>query len=424
MGPFGLFSWFVVPGTPAMMVYMDKQREHPEQGCVKCGACTVVCPVFRVEPRESLTARGKMHLLSLPLARQPSGHFEDIFSRCLLCGACETVCSRHLPITELVTRARSDFSLFYGSHGLQKVAARKALSSSGLLQGLVRAGISLKRINALPAHSGLRIKLGLLEEPRALSVGQSTPPETDSENTIRYFSGCLARHLQPSVGRAVLRLAHAGDLQVWSPETQCCCGLAASSAGKAEEARRLAWQNIKSFADGRGPILTSCASCSSHLAAYPELFADDPEKQELARAFSSRVVEFSAFFLNHLQDHPFMSESQKYKRVFYHDPCHLRFTSAGREAPRKLIDRIGNVERVEAADGPQCCGQGGLFHVGYPELSRKIFQRCVDGALVRSPDLVTTTCSGCLMQWQTGAVENNLPVRIRHLALVLADCLG
>jgi len=403
---------------------METEEQHPEQGCVKCGACTVVCPVFRVEPRESLTARGKMHLLSLPLARQPSGHFEDIFSRCLLCGACETVCSRHLPITELVTRARSGFSLFYGSHGLQKAAARKALSSSGLLQGLVRAGISLKRIKALPARSGLRIKLGLLEEPRAVPVDRPASSTMDSEETLSYFSGCLARHLQPSIGRAVVGLVHAGDLQVWSPETQCCCGLAASSAGKAEEAERLAWQNIKSFADGRGPILTSCASCSSHLAAYPELFAGDPEKQELARAFSNRVVEFSSFFLNHLQGYPFMSESQKYKRIFYHDPCHLRFSKSGRQAPRKLIDRIGNLERVEAANGPQCCGQGGLFHVGYPELSRKIFQSCSDGALVRSPDLVTTTCSGCLMQWQTGAVENNLPARVRHLALVLADCLG
>ncbi|MCF6188682.1 MAG: (Fe-S)-binding protein, partial [Desulfobulbaceae bacterium] len=271
---------------------------------------------------------------------------------------------------------------------------------------------------------GLRIKLGLLEEPRAVPVDWPVPSAPDSKETISYFSGCLARHLQPSVGRAVLRLAHAGDLQVWSPETQCCCGLAASSAGKAEEAGRLAWQNIKSFADGRGPILTSCASCSRHLAAYPELFAGDPEKQELARAFSNRVVEFSAFFLTHLQEALVLPEDQNKIKIFYHDPCHLRFTSAGREAPRKLIDRIGNVERVEAANGPQCCGQGGLFHVGYPELSRKIFQSCADGALVHSPDLVTTTCSGCLMQWQTGAVENNLPVRIRHLALVLADCLG
>jgi len=402
---------------------MEMEEPHPELSCVKCGACTVVCPVYRVEPREALTARGKMHLLSLPLAHQPSGHFEDIFSRCLLCGACEAACSRNLPITELVTRARSGFSMFYGSHGLQKAAARKALSSTGLLQGLVRAGISLKRINALPARSGLRIKLGLLEEPRPFPVGQPASSDMDSENTLSYFSGCLARHLQPSVGRAVLDLVHADNRQVWNPVTQGCCGLAASAAGKADEARELAWRNIETFAAGRGPILTSCASCSSHLTAYPELFTDDPEKQEVARAFSNRVVEFSSFFLNHLQNTLMLPGNQQVK-IFYHDPCHLRFSKAGRQGPRNLIDRIGNVERVEAVGGSRCCGQGGLFHLGYPELSRKIFQRCADGALVRSPDLVTTTCSGCLMQWQQGGAENDLPVLVRHLALVLIDCSG
>lgn len=401
---------------------MDEQQEHSELDCAKCGACTVVCPVFRVESREALTARGKMHLLSLPLAQHPSGHFQDIFSRCLLCGACETVCSRNLPITHLVTRARSDFSLFFGSHGLQKVLARKALSSSGLLQGLVRAGISLQRINAVPAHSGLRIKLGLLEEASALPDAEPVLQNHAPDSSIRYFSGCLARHLQPSVGRAVFRLGNAAGHNVSHPETQCCCGLAASAAGRTEEARRLAWQNIESFAVGHGPILTSCGSCSSHLATYPDLFAGDSVKEQQARAFSSRVFEFSSFFSNHLENALMMPGKQK-TRILYHDPCHLRFTSAGRQAPRSLINRIANVERVEAENGPQCCGQGGLFHVGYPGLSRKIFKKCAGGALVRSPDLVVTTCSGCLMQWQQGVAENELPVMVQHLALLLVDCL-
>lgn len=401
---------------------MEMEERHPERGCVKCGACTVVCPVYRVEPRESLTARGKMHLLSLPLARRPSALFQELFSRCLLCGACENACSRNLPITELVARARCGFSPFYGRHGLQKVMARKVLSSNILLQGLVRAGISLKRINGLPARSGLRIRLGLLEEPRGRAEPEPVSASSVSDEGVWYFSGCLARHLQPEVGRAVRDLTRAAARRVSEPENQCCCGLAAFSAGRHDEARRLAWRNIETFAGSRGPILTSCSSCSSHLAAYVDLFADDPEKQRQAEGFSSRVIEFSSFFLNHLQGELVLTKSRGNK-VFYHDPCHLRFVESGREAPRRLIDRIANVERVESVDGPQCCGQGGLFHLGYPELSRKIFQKCADRALVERPDLVTTTCSGCLMQWQTGVVESRLPVRVLHLARLLVDCL-
>lgn len=300
------------------------------------------------------------------------------------------------------------------------MVARKALSSPGLLQGLVQAGISLKRIKALPAHSGLRLKLGLLEEPLPSPELESAILKPASESDVRYFTGCLAGHLQPSIARAVTRLSDAAGHVVFVPEGQKCCGLAASAAGRENETRRLAWSNIEAFTGSKGPILTSCASCSSHLATYPDLFEGDPERQLQARAFSSRVVEFSSFFLKYLAS---TLRSSKRQKVFYHDPCHLRFTSVGRDAPRQLIDRVAKIERVEAVDGPQCCGQGGLFHLGYPDLSRKIFCKCSGGALVASPDLVVTTCSGCLMQWQQGVAENNLPVTVRHLAQLLVDCM-
>ena len=98
-----------------------------------------------------MTARGKMHLLATELADHPSAVFENLFSQCLLCGACQQVCPRNLPITDIISKARSRFTTFYGRGGLQKVVARSVLSHPGLLEGLVRAGISLKRINGLPA---------------------------------------------------------------------------------------------------------------------------------------------------------------------------------------------------------------------------------------------------------------------------------
>lgn len=399
---------------------MEGSFEHPERSCAKCGACTVVCPVFRGESREALTARGKMHLLTLPLAEHPSRHFQDIFSRCLLCGACEDVCSRNLPITELVIRARGRFPAFYGRHGLHKVLARKALSSPGLLQALVMAGISLKRINALPAGSGLRLKLGLLEALPVAREDASVPLKSASQADLTYFTGCLAAYLQPSVAQAVLGLCRKAGQDVYIPNTQRCCGLAANAAGRSAEARELAWQNILAFAGSKGPILTSCASCSSHLATYPDLFAGDEQRQQQARLFSERVREFSSFFLEQSALQCRQSQTQK---ILYHDPCHLRFTAGGCENPRKLLARFSGVELVEAGDGPRCCGQGGLFHLGYPELSGQIFKRCADGALVNSPDLVVTTCSGCLLGWQQGVVEQELSVKVRHLALVLLDCM-
>ncbi|WP_267927845.1 (Fe-S)-binding protein [Desulfolithobacter dissulfuricans] len=394
--------------------------------CAKCGSCSVVCPVYRVSGRESLTARGRLHLLGTELAGAASPRFQEIFSRCLLCGACESVCPRNLEVTEVVSLARSRFPRFYGPHGVVKELARMTLDHPALLQGLVRAGISLKRLQALPATSGLRIRLSILEEvsgsgmPEPHLEGQGA---ADTDPGIQYFTGCLARYLQPSVAGATQKLCRAATgMSAVAPGVQACCGLAAWSAGKRDQARELARQNIQAFGDSSGPILTSCASCSAHLKRYPELFPDDSSWQERAREFSRRVCEFSEFFLAHRQRVSFVARNGV--PVFYHDPCHLRFSAPGREMPRKLIKTVAGAYLLNPERPGPCCGQGGLFHLGCPDLSDRIFTRAAESALAQGPELVVTTCSGCLMQWQQGMIRRGKPVAVTHLAVFLAGCLG
>lgn len=397
---------------------MQSASEHPERNCAKCGSCVVVCPVFQVDSRESMTARGKMHLLATVLAEHPSEVFENLFSQCLLCGACEQVCPRDLPITDIVSLARSRFSTFYGQGGLQKVVARSVLARPNILEGLVRAGINLKRIKSLPAQSGLRLKLGLLETREPASSQKDMPHDVVSNSDINYFTGCLARHLQPSVATATNQLSAQCGFRSHAPAQQYCCGLAAWSAGKRDQARELARKNIQAFAATTGPIITSCASCSSHLYIYPDLFANDDPWHERACRFAERVQEFAGFFSTHLSFPQLLSTDQG--RVFYHDPCHLRFTEKGREAPRALLTQMG-LQIVEPEDGPSCCGQGGLFHLGYPDTSARIFQKASRSALAGEPDCITTTCSGCLMQYQQGLVQQHRETRVVHLAILLAE---
>jgi glycolate oxidase iron-sulfur subunit len=379
--------------------------------------------VFRVDGRESLTARGKMHLLTSGLADHPSPVFENLFSQCLLCGACEQVCPRSLPITDIISRARSRFSTFYGQHGIEKVAARSVLAHPTLLAGLVRAGISLQRLDRLPLGSGLRLKLGLLKsgsQPLALSeeTGERKKVTEEGENLL-YFSGCLARYLQPSVAEATGQLLQiSGQSQAQAPPEQGCCGLAAWSAGKRDQARSLAQKNIAAFAGSEQPILTSCASCSSHLLDYPALFADNDPWQQRARQFADRVREFTSFFSSLLPKQ--QPQTEQSMRVFYHDPCHLRFRENGTTLPRKLLTDMG-LEIVEPENSGSCCGQGGLFHLGYPELARTIFQKASNNGLARQPDCVTTTCSGCLMQYQEGLARQQDNTRVAHMAVLLVE---
>jgi glycolate oxidase iron-sulfur subunit len=396
----------------------------PEQ-CARCGSCTTVCPVYRATGRESLTARGKLHLLGTELAAVPSPVFQDLFAQCLLCGACEKACPRGLPIRKLIIDARSRFPAMYGRHGLQKAAARFALARPALLEGLVRAGVILNSLAFLPADSGLRLKLGLLARGQTTSPGEGEAPRTGpapAGEGIGYFAGCLARYLQPAVAQATGRLVQglAGS-PLFMPGEQVCCGLAAWSSGDREEARRLAKRNILAFAGSSGPILTSCASCSAHLAAYPELFAGDLQWQEQAAQFSARVREFTSFIL--AAAGPAALRARESRRVYYHQPCHLRFDLDKAGAAGRLLARVGGVTLAEPGAGPQCCGQGGLFHLGYPELADRIFATAAAACAETAADLVVTSCSGCLLQWQSGLALRRSPLPAMHLALFLASCL-
>ncbi len=429
--PYSMGVWTVL-SSPISCGSPDRSRPKPsdlnskrKQQCARCGSCSVVCPVFRVTGRETLAARGKLHLLSTGLAEDPSGHFQDIFSQCLLCGACEDVCSRGLSVREAIVAARSRFSHLYGRNTLKRLLVRKTLANSVLLEGLVRAGLSLSRLSLLPAESGLRIKLGLLErrEENSSASRDTWAEQKASDSTgLSYFSGCMARYLQPSIGEATERLV--GNITgkpLRAPDGQVCCGLAAWSAGSFEEARKLARNNIEVFSRGAGPIITSCASCSSHLKQYPALFADDPEWKEKAAAVSARVVEFTSYIQKHLHARELAVSNPV--RVHYHEPCHLRFDPENRGRALQLLEQIGNVFLLRPGETHHCCGQGGLFHLGYPELSGEIFARAHEQLGPESADVVLTTCSGCLMQWQAGLAARQSQVKAVHLAVWLLSCM-
>ena len=416
---------------------MDKSID-PEllHQCAKCGACTSVCPVYRVTGRESLTARGKLHLLSR-LVDPDSTAYSDILSKCLLCGACSEVCARGIDITRLLISARSSLPTRSDKHFLAKLSTIRSLGSPALLSGLSSlAKITSKTLRKLPQDSGLRRKLSFLN-PDLISQSHTrnqnllsrlqTKKRKKRPTKFAYFAGCLAMHLYPDIASSVFFLAealHSGKID--KPSNQVCCGLAAMAGGNLDEARRLAKKNITVFSSHSLPILTSCASCFSQLKKYPDLFSHEPHWHEKAKKFSDRVVEFSSFFHERLKDAStsFLSDCRdlKKKSVYYHDPCHLRF---GRHQiinePRQLLTKITSQPPVELALGPQCCGQGGLFHLAHQDLSSDIFSHLLDQVDQTTAETIVTSCSGCLLQWQQGQSSSAKTYQVEHLACYLAD---
>jgi glycolate oxidase iron-sulfur subunit len=339
------------------------------------------------------------------------------------------VCARGLnpPARFLAGRERLEKSA--GSQVLLRAITRKALANPALLATI--AGLGRALLDRLPADSGLRLRLGLPPEGKTLAPA---PPETSGEKlappasalALAFFPGCYATHLHREIGTATERIAAAftGNPPL-KPKQQCCCGLAAENSGDPGTARRLARQNILAFAENTLPILTSCASCYSQLRRYPQLFADDSAWREKAEAFADRLLEFSTFVAQAMAAEPdfHFAAPATPRTVVYHDPCHLRFHARITDPPREILRSIPGLRLAELPNGPQCCGQGGLFHLAQPELAEKIRGRLLNQLAQATPDLVTTTCSGCLIHIQQGVGHGPAQPEVQHLALLLAELL-
>jgi glycolate oxidase iron-sulfur subunit len=102
-------------------------------------------------------------------------------------------------------------------------------------------------------------------------------------------------------------------------------------------------------------------------------------------------------------------------RVTYHDPCHLRRKLGIFKEPRDLLQSTPGLEYVEMKDANRCCGQGGSFNVANYDLSLKILDRKTKAIEESEADVVTTTCSGCMLQLMDGIHQAGLRKEVRHL---------
>ena len=77
-------------------------------GCMKCGMCQAVCPVFAETMKEADVTRGKIALLE-NLAKEmihDAAGVQEKLNKCLLCGSCGANCPSGVKVMDIFLRAR------------------------------------------------------------------------------------------------------------------------------------------------------------------------------------------------------------------------------------------------------------------------------------------------------------------------------
>ncbi len=237
-------------------------------------------------------------------------------------------------------------------------------------------------------------------------------------NKITLFVQCLVDGLYPEVGEALLTLFRRLGIQVDCPVDQTCCGQPAFNSGYWKAARIAAKNFIHTFQDAELIVCPSgsCVSMVKH--HYPELFKDDPACARRARQIGERTFELSQFLVDKLG---VVDLGAVYRgKVTYHDSCHLLRALGIREQPRQLIQQVAKTEFIEMQDPDRCCGFGGTFAVKYPDISTAMVDVKVQNIIDSGADVVTGCDISCLMNIQGRLSRIGSPVKVLHLAQLLA----
>ncbi len=391
-----------------------KMAVEPE--CVRCGRCLAVCPIYQVSGDEKLSARG---LLALIKARQEGRLDEDeVYARslgtCLLCGACERVCTNGVPARQSILGGRGELK------GGLKGMLRGAAADLKRLEGLVREGRRQEEWLALEPESGLHF---LYFDPAAnapalapwsLSRLYPQPVGPAGGERLLLFPGCLGDHLLVDMARQSLDVLAAAGKRILIPSGIGCCGLPALAAGiadAAEERMSEAAQALKRAAaefSGVEAVVFLCAACGRRLKeGLPRLWPQAPPLLDVAQAIAGSNLKLR----------------RREEKVAFFDPCHSLDPGSGLpEAARALISRLEGVRLVDFEAQPACCGAGGLSSLANKRLSEQIGRRLAEALASSGAETVATTCLTCLLRLEELSPVSGL--RAVHLAQLAAARLA
>ena len=246
--------------------------------------------------------------------------------------------------------------------------------------------------------------------------------------TVGLFIPCYVEQLYPQVGMATVRLLERHGVRVEYPEDQTCCGQPMANSGCGEDAAPLARKFLRLFG-GYEYVVAPSGSCVSMVRNhYDGYLAGEPGLAHLKRS----TFELCEFLVDVLRVPRI--EGRFAHRVGLHHSCHglreLRLASGSeRRVPefdkvRFLLAELRDIQLVELQRRDECCGFGGTFAVNEEAVSCMMGRDRVADHERGGAEVITGVDMSCLMHLDGLIRRDRRPLRVMHVAEVLAQAVG
>jgi L-lactate dehydrogenase complex protein LldE len=242
---------------------------------------------------------------------------------------------------------------------------------------------------------------------------------------IALFIACYNDALFPEVGQAVVRLLRRLGHEVEFPAEQTCCGQLHFNSGYQDACIPLVGRFADVFA-GFDAVVTPSGSCASMVRRYHPVVAGldavarvDPTLPERVAAVGPHVYELSELLVDVLG---VVDVGARFPHtVAFHPTCHsTRLLGVG-DRPTRLLAAVEGVTVVDLPRSAACCGFGGTFAVKNADTSVAMGLDKVDDVLASGAEVLTAGDTSCLMHIGGLLSRRQSPVRVMHLAEILAS---
>ena len=423
------------------LVSMLQELDDNLVGCMRCGMCQAVCPVYGATFQEGDVTRGKIALLenlASELVENPEGVSEKL-NRCLLCGSCQANCPSGVKIMDIFLRARAILGTYQGFNLVERAIFRGVLQQPGLFNSLLDMGSKFQGLFVKDASNvvgtscaplfnsiiGDRHFPKLAKNPLHQKHASLDIPAGKSGLRVAFFPGCVTDKMFPNVGEACLKVFQHHGVGVFMPKNLACCGIPALASGDRAAYDKLVTANLAKLAQGNFDYLvTPCGTCTATLKEIWPLMADSlpAEQREAITRLHDKIMDVTAFVVDVLKA-PLPEAQTGGKKITYHDSCHLKKSLGVAAQPRKLLQSNSNYEFVEMAEADRCCGSGGSFTLKHYDLSKTIGQRKRDNIVHSGAQVAAAGCPACMMQMMDMLSHNHDNIAVKHVMEVYAESL-